>query len=337
MLIIWLEFIGCALIIFYSGACLSYYGDIIAEKTGMGKAWVGIILLASITSLPELANNISSIVYVNAPDLAMGDLFGSCLVNILILAFLDLFFWNRQIFKTADKGHILSASLGVVLLGVAAIGLAINSKLGDFSIVNLGASSLFIAVVYLIGQRMIFEFEKKKQLNYLGEKSAQQYEKMDLINTVIIFIFFAVIVATAGVVLPKIGQQLSLATGLSNSFVGSLFLAVTTSLPEIIVSAFAIRLGALDMAVGNLFGSNVFNMFIIFIDDLFYWSGPIYSNVSQNHIVTALFAIILTAIAVIGLIIRSERKIFGKFSWSAIAIILTYIISIVILYCLDSI
>ena len=124
-------------------------------------------------------------------------------------------------------------------------------------------------------------------------------------------------------------------TGMGSTFVGTIFLAISTSLPEIAVSAFALKLGAIDMAIGNLFGTNVFNMVIIFIDDLFYLKGPILANVSQNHIVTALLAIILSSIAIVGLIFRFDKKAFGKLSWDALAIILGYLVSIYILFRLD--
>jgi Ca2+/Na+ antiporter len=91
-----LGFIICALVIIYSGTKLSKYGDLIAEKTGMGKAWFGLVLMASVTSLPELITGISSIVIVDEPDLAVGDILGSCVFNLLILSILDGS-QNRQI------------------------------------------------------------------------------------------------------------------------------------------------------------------------------------------------------------------------------------------------
>lgn len=334
MLYIWLKFIVCALIILYAGSKLSRYGDIIAEKTGLGRAWIGIVLLASITSLPELANNISAITYVNAPDLALGDLFGSCLFNILILAFLDLIQGPGPILRKADLGHILSAGLGMIIIGIAAMGIVISNGIGSFSIFNIGIYTLIIAAVYLISQRMIFYFEKRKQTANLKER-VLQYEKVSSKEAFVKFVIYALFVIAAGSWLPKIGQEISAATGLGNTFVGSFLLAAATSLPEIAVSAFSLGLGAVDMAVGNLFGSNLFNMLIIFIDDIFYRQGPILAHVSPNHVFTALLAIIMTSIAVVGLIFRSEKKAFRNISWDAIAIIIAYVSSVLILSRMD--
>ena len=90
MLQVWLRFIICAAVIFFAGSRLSKYGDIIAEKLGLTRAWIGLVLLATITSVPELANSIGAVTYVNAPDLAVGDLFGACLFNMNFAVFIKI-------------------------------------------------------------------------------------------------------------------------------------------------------------------------------------------------------------------------------------------------------
>jgi len=80
-MLLWLGFIICTSVILYSGTKLSKYGDIIAEKTGLGRVWIGIVLMASITSLPELVTGISSVTYVNVPDIAVGNVIGACILK----------------------------------------------------------------------------------------------------------------------------------------------------------------------------------------------------------------------------------------------------------------
>ena len=334
MLIVWIKFIFCASVIFYAGSRLSRYGDVIAEKTGLGRAWIGVVLLAAITSLPELANNLSAVTFIDAPNLALGDLFGSCLFNILILAFLDLLFGPGPILNKAELGHILTAGLGIILIGVAAMGIVVSRSFGGLSILHVGIYSSLIAIIYLVSQRMIFQYEKREQAKHIKDRHLH-YEKIPFHEAIAKFVFYTFFVVAAGIWLPQIGQEISVQTGWSSTFVGTFFLAISTSLPEIAVSAFALKLGAIDMAIGNLFGSNVFNMVIIFIDDVFYLKGPILANVSQNHVFTALLAIILTSIAVVGLIFRFDKKAFGKLSWDALVIILVYLLSIYILFRLD--
>jgi len=116
------------------------------------------------------------------------------------------------------------------------------------------------------------------------------------------------VVIVSAVLLPKIGEGIAETTGLGQSFVGNIFIALATSLPEVVVSTAAIRMGAADLAIGNLLGSNIFNIFILGIDDIFFTKGAILSVVNQNHMISALSAIAMTAIAAIGLTYRAEKK-----------------------------
>jgi cation:H+ antiporter len=113
-----LGFAACAGIIIYSGTKLSFYGDKIADLTGMGKAWIGLILMASVTSLPELITGISSVAIVKEPDLAAGDIFGSCVFNLLLLSLLDARI-KQPLFSQVKSSHIVAAIFGIILLTVA--------------------------------------------------------------------------------------------------------------------------------------------------------------------------------------------------------------------------
>jgi cation:H+ antiporter len=146
------------------------------------------------------------------------------------------------------------------------------------------------------------------------------------------FFICAVIIVGAGAWLPFIGSEIASITGWGESFVGNIFVALSTSLPELVVSISALKIGAVDMAIGNLFGSNLFNMNILAIDDLLYTKGPILYDVSVNHLIPALAAIAMTAIAIVGLTFRSEKKAFMSVSWDAVAIILVYLINVYMLF-----
>src|SRR5687768_1077152 len=111
-------FVACAAVIIYSGTKLSFYGDKIAELTGMGKAWIGLTLMASVTSLPELITGISSVAIVKAPDLAAGDIFGSCVFNLPILSVLDAMI-KKPLFCDVKSSHIVAAIFGIILLTMA--------------------------------------------------------------------------------------------------------------------------------------------------------------------------------------------------------------------------
>lgn len=190
---IWLQFALCAALIGLAGYQLSHYGDVIAQRTGMTGSWVGLALLATVTSLPELATGISSVTVANAPNLphAMA--------------------WNK-------------------------------------------------------------------------------------------------------------------------SFVGSLFVALATSLPELAVTLSALRMGALDMAISNLLGSNLFNVLIIAIDDLFYRPGPLLASVSPVHAVTAASAITMTGLALVGLFFKPRGRVLQAMSWVSLGLVTMYLLNTYVLY-----
>ncbi|HAR45513.1 MAG TPA: sodium:proton exchanger, partial [Nitrospiraceae bacterium] len=120
---LWTGFIACTVLIVYSGMNLSKYGDILAEKTGLSRTWIGVVLMAAVTSLPELITGISSVAVVGVPEIAAGDVFGSCVFNMLILAVLDAISRPMPLYTKAHTGHVLSAGFGILLIGVAAVGL----------------------------------------------------------------------------------------------------------------------------------------------------------------------------------------------------------------------
>ncbi|MEK7851098.1 MAG: sodium:calcium antiporter, partial [Deltaproteobacteria bacterium] len=307
MLILWLQFILCSAVIVLCGTNLARYGDIIAEKTGLGRAWIGLVLMASVTSLPELITGISSVALAGVPDIALGDIMGSCVFNLSIIAIMDIFHGPRPIFSKAEHGHILSAGFGVILIGIASISILSNASIP--SIGHVGIYTPSIILIYMLGVRSLFLFERRKIKEFVEEMAeALQYEDVSTKKAVFKYSLNALIIVGAASWLPFIGDRLAEETGLGRSFVGSVFIALTTSLPELAVSISALRIGAADMAIANLFGSNIFNIFILAIDDIFYTKGPILSHVSMSHAITGFMAVVMTGIAVVSLSYRLEKK-----------------------------
>ena len=339
MFIIWFKFFICAAVILFAGSRLSKYGDVISEKSGISKIWIGAVLLATITSLPELANNISAVSSANAPNLAAGDIFGSCLFNIMIIAILDLIYKVKgrgPILGSVEIGHILTAVIGILLIAVAAAGIVIEHSHFPISFLNIGIYSFGILLVYIIGSRVIFGFEKKRQEEYLEKKvhtiEKHEYKDISIFTAYSRFAIFALMVVLVGSWLPIIGRQLAMMSGWGQTFVGTVFLAFATSIPEIVVSISALSIGAIDMAVGNLLGSNVFNILIIFITDVFYRRGSLLAVVSIDHMITAIMAIIMTGIAIVGLVYRTEKRTYRHISWDAYALFVVYALTIFLMY-----
>ncbi|HSB32196.1 MAG TPA: hypothetical protein VLD55_11395 [Candidatus Sulfobium mesophilum] len=330
MALTWLQFIVCTAAIVLSGRKLSRYGDVIAEKTGIGRTWIGVVLMATVTSLPELVTGISSVTYANVPDIAIGDVLGSCVFNMLILALLDALYKPMPISTKAHHGHILSAGFGILLLSVVAISLSFGKSLPSFG--WIGLYSLFFVITYSIAMRLVYAYEKRQLAEFIKELAVELKYKDISINTAVFHYFMnAAIVIIAAIFLPKIGGSIASATGLGQTFVGNILIAISTSLPEVVVSISAVRIDAVDLAIGNLFGSNIFNVFILAIDDIFFTRGPILSFANPAHIISALSAICMTAIAVIGLTYRAERKSLFM-AWDSIGIMLVYVSNVTLLY-----
>jgi len=329
---LWFGFIVCTSVIVYSGIKLSKYGDIIAEKTGLGRAWIGVVLMASVTSLPELVTGISSVTYADVPDIAAGDVLGSCVFNMLILAFLDAIYKPMPISAKAHHGHILSAGFGILLLSVIGIGLFLGNRVSPLG--WIGQYSLMVLIIYFVAMRLLFVYERRRIAEFVKERVEElRYEKISTRTAVVNYVINAMVVIIAAIFLPKIGEGIAETTGLGQTFVGNIFIALSTSLPEVIVSISAVKMGAIDLAVGNLFGSNIFNIFILAIDDMFFVKGPILSFVNASHIISALSAILMTAIAIIGLTYRSEKKKLFL-AWDSIGILFVYVINLMLLYAL---
>jgi cation:H+ antiporter len=129
------------------------------------------------------------------------------------------------------------------------------------------------------------------------------------------YLVAAGIVAGAGTWLPFVGVELADVTGWRTTFVGTLFVAVATSLPELIITISALRLGAVDMGIVNLLGSNLFDVLVLAIDDLTYTEGPLLSSVSTTHAVAAFAAVIMSGIFIVALLYRPETRVFGSIVW----------------------
>jgi len=325
---VWIEFIICAAIILYSGSRLSIYGDIIADKTNLGKSWVGLVLLATVTSLPELITSVSAVTLNDLPDMAVSGTIGSCMFNMMVIALLDLLSRHRPVSHMVHDGHMLSCGFGIILLGFAAIDIEFGKY---FPIQTLFTSidpiSILFIIIYLVAMRLIYEYEKQRLNEVTGNLAeATEGTNTNLKRAIAFFLFNSMIIVVAACFLPALAEQIAKQTGWGESFIGSSFVAITTSLPEITVSVTAARLGSYDMAVANLLGSNLFNVAILAVADFCYTKGPLLRSVSEVNSSTAICAIIALAVVVVGLTYRSEKK-FLFLAGDAIAICIIYVIA----------
>ena len=330
---IWIEFIICAVLIFWAGSLLSKYGDVIAEKTGLGRAWIGAFLIAGVTSLPELASGVSAVAWLHRPNLAAGAVLGSCLFNLALIAMIDLAYQPGRVLAKAQDVHILSGGLGVLMLGLVAMGVLIGPVRNAVGVLGISVLSIAILALYAIGGKMIAGLEKERMGEVLEKEAIEEgYASISIKKSYVVFLLSGIAVILLGIWLASIGDRLAATTGLSRSFVGNLFLALTTSLPEIAASLAAIRLGAIDLAIGNVLGSNLFNIMLFSIYDLVDGKGNFWASLTNSNAFAAVMTMMMTGVVIISLMYRASPKTPYRFSWDGLALAGMYLGSIAILY-----
>jgi cation:H+ antiporter len=328
-----LAFVACAAAIGVAGTALSRYGDVIGRRTGMGGSWVGLVLIATVTSLPELATGVSAVTINETPEIAVGDVLGSCVFNLLIIVVLDLLQRGESVYTRARQGHILSAGFGVILIGFAGFNVLLAKGGAHWTWGHVGLYSPVIVVLYAVAMRTVFRYEVSHPEQGAGE--ALRESELTLKQALQRYAAAALVVVAAGVWLPYVGKSLAAQMGWQQSFVGTLFVAAATSLPEVAVSVAALRIGALDMAIGGLFGSNLFNIAILTIDDALYLKGPLLSNVSTVHAVSAFSAVMMTGVAIVGLLYRPRVRVFRTVGWASIVLFVMYLLNAYLLFLHD--
>ncbi|MGC9333550.1 MAG: sodium:calcium antiporter [Anaerolineae bacterium] len=298
----WLIFVASSAALVAAAVKLAEYGDVIAVRTRMGGMFIGVLLLAGATSLPEMLTMINSF-RVGAPGLAAGNMFGSNMFNMLLLAVLDLLNQQARILRRVAMTHALTAALASAMIGLSAFFILadIPAKIGW-----MGLDSLALILVYVAGIRLI-------QLN--GQASSTTVdipEDEPLMPLWHAFLGFAAATMALVIITPYLvrsSNEIAEITGLSTGFVGTTLLAMVTSLPETVAVVAAARLGAYDMAVGNLFGSNVFNMLALGVADAFYTPGRFLGAIDPTFALVAMLGLLLTILALIGNLARVERRL----------------------------
>ncbi|MBA7599762.1 hypothetical protein ES703_06802 [subsurface metagenome] len=335
MIWLWVEFLACAAVIVAAGYFLVRFGDVIAERTGLGRLWAGVILIATATSLPELFTGVSSVLIFDVPDIAVGSLLGSCVFNLLLLVILDFASKKRSFFDGVNPAYIVETSFSLVMVAIVALGLFLCNALECFPWVWPG--SLLIPIIYVFAVRVTVR--EGRYPPYTQEMVAREEPKpkkrskqrpVSLGKAILGYAISAVLVIGASMWLPGVAGKIAQRTGLGSSFIGGILIALTTSLPEIVTTLVAFRIGASEMAFSNIIGSNMFNMLILFVDDMLYVRGPIFSAVSGVHLTTAIIVMGMTGVVITALAIRKQRQ-FLRLSWASWVLVAGFLLNTLIL------
>jgi cation:H+ antiporter len=291
------------------GIVLARAGDEIAARTGLGGLFVGMLLLAGATSLPEIATDVSASL-AGAPALAVGDLFGSSMANMAILATIDLLH-RGGVWTSVSLGHARVAALAIALTTIAV--LAVVQPPG-VAVGWVGIETLVIVVAYVAAARWMRRPSGRGRRGHeaIGEiVSPTHWATRDrpMRPVAVAWRQFAVAAAVVLVSAPLLAlsaQAIAVETGVGEGFIGALLLAGSTSLPELVASVAAVRIGSYDLAVGNLFGSNAFNMVALLAADAAWLDGPILAAVGPAASVAGIGAILLMALA-LAAVVHGER------------------------------
>ncbi len=319
--LLWLQLVGAAGIILFAATFMAGSADVIAIRTGLGRTFIGVVMLATATSLPELGTGVSSIVWLDEPDLAAGDAFGSNVFNLLIIGLLDFFWRNGPLLNRVSLGAVLIGALGILMIGLAGASIFLHQELeiavGSF----ISPLSVVILAAFVVSMWILYKSEQ-------GNDDAADEDEPDtsMQRAFVVYGISATTVVIAAIWLANVGDGLAEELNLERSFVGTQFLALSTSLPEFAASIAAIRLGAPELAISNVLGSNLFNMgFILFVDDAVYTDGPVWEVVDPVHIFTAILAMLMTAVVIVAMVTQERGRPGRFFTFEAVMLLGLYI------------
>lgn len=334
-----LVFIIAASIVVFAGLKLGEYGDALGERTGIGSGIVGLIFLALVTSLPDLTVSVSAAIDASiaaaalsgdaarravsvGADLAAGNLLGSDLFNLMIFVLIDIFQGEGALMFRLSRKNIMSAACGALMVGVLFFGYAIDvSPVADVLVpgLDVGVVMLMIPVAY-VGCLVVLNNLEKRDHGMDGEDYGEPASETDqrlvtmrrgrFYSTLVLL---SVFIVASGIWMSFIGSQMAKPTemggfGLNASFVGTIFLAIATSLPEVVVCFSLVRLKAYDAAAGNVLGSNIFNIAGLFLVDIALRGHSLLGTMNHSLLVTMALIVMLTNIVIMGLIMRTRRS-----------------------------
>jgi cation:H+ antiporter len=289
-----------AALVFVLASRLARDANTVAVTTGLGGLWIGSVLLAASTSLPEVFTSVNAAA-LDAPDVGVADLLGASLANMLILALLDAARPRQRILHHVATEHALLGLLGVILAAMAASAVLVGGwgRLG-----HAGLETLAIGATYAAGMRLVY---RSLAIEPEPRGSVPAGARADLWGAIARIGLAAAGLAAVTPLLVIAAEVLAKEAGLSVTFVGTVLVGMTTSFPELAATVSAVRLGALDLAIGNVFGSVAFNLVLLLPLDLAY-RGPLLATVRSDHAVAALSLILCVAFGVMAILSRAQRR-----------------------------
>lgn len=257
-----------AIVVFVSIKCADYV-DLIDKKTNLSGAFIGGVILAAVTSMPELITSITAIAVVDNPHLVMGNVLGSNLFNLSILAVLTICSIRNFVRARVSSSHLIT--LLCTLAAYVILTVVVILKL-DYSVFGISFASLGLLVVYLISLKFLASDESQNE--------EEDTSSLTIKQIILRFVVMGIILIAASVAITYVTDIIAERLNLNGSVAGALFLGVATSLPELSSSVALVRKKNFNAMIGNIVGSNMFNYLILLISDVMYIKASIYTTTS---------------------------------------------------------
>lgn len=326
-------FVIAAIVIGLVGTKMCKVADQLADATGWGEAVVGAVFLGGSTSLAGIVTSVTA-AFGGHAELAVSNAVGGIAAQTAFLAVADMFYRKANLEHAAAS--IANLTQGTLLMTFLAIPLLATST-PQVSFWGIHPASLAIIGAYIFGLRLVSQAEDKQmwkprqtEKTELDIPSEATDINVSLTSLWLEFFLYAVILACSGYLIAQTGVFIAVQTGLSESLVGGLFTAVSTSLPELVVTVAAVQQGALTLAVGGIIGGNCFDILLLAFSDIAFRSGSIYAVISDNQIFVISLTILMTGILLLGLLQREKYGI-GNIGFESFLILLLYIGGIALL------
>lgn len=317
-----------ALVIVLAGSRLSRWADTLADRTGLGEAIFGVLLLAGVTSLPDFAATLNAALD-SRPDLAMSNVMGSMAVNLVFLGVADIVYRKANLeHAAASPVNLMLAGLLIVLLTLPLLAIFTPT----FDQWSVHPITPVIVAAYLFGLHLVHRTHTKpmwfpRLTHQTVSDEPEKHPRGSAATVWLGFISMAVVTGMAGWILMEAAKEIADQTGLSETLVGGLFTALATSTPELVTTIAAVRIGALTLAVSNIYGTNCFNMLVVAAADAGYAHGSIYHDMAPVQMTWGLVSILMTAILLLGLV-RRETYGIGRIGFESALILGVYAVAL---------
>lgn len=334
-----LIFLAAAAVVWVAGTRLSNTTDILSERLGIGEALGGLIILAFVTNLPEIAITVSAALSHHL-GLAIGNILGGIALQTVVLVALDVF-GVRGVPLTYRAASLTLVLEGALVIGVLGIVIMATQLPASLVFARVAPGALLIAALWVIGLVLLNKARHGLPWHEQGDapggqqgrsdtraKKAEKAKEAGISTTRIVIMFALAALATlaAGVALEESGNSIAGQVGLSGVLFGSTFLAASTSLPELSTGLTSVKLGDYKLAFSDIFGGNAFLPVLFLAATLL--SGQAVLPLARNtDIYLTSLGILLTMIYLWGLIFRPQHQFF-RMGLDSLAVLIVYIVGI---------